>query len=97
MGHESLGAINAEQFYVSVSRGRERATIYTDMAPAILREAIQRAEVPKTATDLIGQPEPKKKSWEFVERVAAVYRQLREKAAEVIREWTQEKEPEYAR
>ena len=32
MGSESIRAINAEQFYVSVSRGRESATIYSDLA-----------------------------------------------------------------
>ena len=28
MGSESRPAINAEQFYVSVSRGRDQATVY---------------------------------------------------------------------
>jgi ATP-dependent exoDNAse (exonuclease V) alpha subunit len=31
MGGESLAAINSEQFYGSLSRGRERATFFTDL------------------------------------------------------------------
>ena len=31
MGRESLTAMGAEQFYVSVSRGRDQATIYSDL------------------------------------------------------------------
>ena len=33
MGADSRPAISAEQFYVSVSRGRERATVYTNLSP----------------------------------------------------------------
>ena len=53
MGHESVPAMNAEQFYVSVSRGRERATIYTDLSPATLRQAIQKHDARKSATELM--------------------------------------------
>lgn len=98
MGHESAPAINAEQFYVSVSRGRERATIYSDLSAPVLRDAIQRATKPKTATDLIGQPQkPEPSGWQFVQRVQRYYDQLREKAREFIQEWTQQREPEYVR
>ncbi|VTR95126.1 conjugative relaxase domain protein : Uncharacterized protein OS=Blastopirellula marina DSM 3645 GN=DSM3645_27912 PE=4 SV=1: AAA_30: UvrD_C_2 [Gemmata massiliana] len=52
MGKESLPAISAEQFYVSVSRGKEKATIFTDVPTPELREAIQKADSRKSATEL---------------------------------------------
>ena len=41
MGRDSQAAMNAAQFYVSASRGRSRCTIYSDLSPDELREAIQ--------------------------------------------------------
>jgi ATP-dependent exoDNAse (exonuclease V) alpha subunit len=58
MGSESRPAINAEQFYVSVSRGRHKAAIFTNIAPVLLREAIQRGESRISATELMGQRKP---------------------------------------
>jgi ATP-dependent exoDNAse (exonuclease V) alpha subunit len=88
MGHESRPAMNAQQFYVSVSRAREKVTIYTDMAVAVLRESIQRSDPRLSATELMGQAKDertlKEKTRKFVQRVQATYRQLREKATEVI-------------
>jgi hypothetical protein len=88
MGHESRPAMNAQQFYVSLSRAREKVTIYTDMAPAVLRESIQRSDPRLSATELMGQAMPtptlKEKTRKFVKRVQATYRQLREKATEYI-------------
>lgn len=48
---ESLPAAGAEQFYVSVSRGRKRATVYTDDKRA-LREAVQESRAGMTAGEL---------------------------------------------
>lgn len=48
---DSFPASSREQFYVSVSRGKERATIYTDDKAALL-EAVSRSDVQLTATDL---------------------------------------------
>lgn len=48
---DSLPASSREQFYVSVSRGRERATIYTDDKAALL-EAVNRSEDRVSATEL---------------------------------------------
>ena len=45
-------AASREQFYVSVSRGRERATVYTDDKTA-LRAAIAQGEERVTATELV--------------------------------------------
>ena len=55
-GAESLPAASREQFYVSVSRGREQATIYTDDKVELL-EAVSRSDERITATDLVGQRE----------------------------------------
>ena len=98
MGGESLPAINAEQFYVSVSRGRESAGLYTNLSPDELRKAIQRSDGRKSATELMGRPEPqvkakrKGKLREFMKQVAKVYRQLREKASAAITDRDKEKE-----
>jgi ATP-dependent exoDNAse (exonuclease V) alpha subunit len=50
----SLPAASREQFYVSLSRGRYRASIYTDSASA-LREAIQNSPSRMSATEFIQQ------------------------------------------
>jgi ATP-dependent exoDNAse (exonuclease V) alpha subunit len=82
MGEESRAAINAEQFYVSVSRGRDQATIYTNIPRDELREAVKRSDPRKSATELVGTPERKarKRQKEFVERVRKTYLRLRSKA-----------------
>jgi conjugative relaxase-like TrwC/TraI family protein len=49
---ESFAAASREQFYVSVSRGRHQATIFTDDASA-LREAVERSEERLSATELV--------------------------------------------
>lgn len=72
MGHESLPAVNAAQFYVSASRGKESARIYTDLNPTTLREAIQKSDPRMSATELMGpkpvkaMPLPKKKLRDFL-------------------------------
>ena len=48
----SLPTSSREQFYVSVSRGRERATVYTDDKPALL-EAVSRGDERMTATEMV--------------------------------------------
>lgn len=49
---DSLPASSREQFYVSVSRGREQATIYTDDREALLA-AVDRSDERMTATELV--------------------------------------------
>ena len=49
---ESFPASSREQFYVSVSRGRQQATIYTDDKTALL-EAICRSDGRLTATEFV--------------------------------------------
>ena len=86
MGQESLPAINAEQFYVSVSRGQEMATIYSDLPADRLREAIQKRYGRKSATELMGQSrsriktKPNASLRQFMKRAAELYRQLRLRA-----------------
>jgi conjugative relaxase-like TrwC/TraI family protein len=100
MGRKSLPAMSREQFYVSVSRGRERATIYSDLSPTQLREAVQKHDTRKSATELMNVPKPNLKGTAraIVARARRAYVQLREKAACAIRETTSAKgEQQYAR
>jgi len=52
MGHESLSAASREQFYVSVSRGRESVRLYTDDKAAMM-EAVQASGARLSATELM--------------------------------------------
>jgi conjugative relaxase-like TrwC/TraI family protein len=52
MGQESLGAANREQFYVSVSRGREAVRLYTDDKRALF-DAVEKSGVRLSATELL--------------------------------------------
>lgn len=90
MGQESLPAINREQFYVSVSRGREQATIYSGVSPTALREAIFRADDCKSAIEVFGK---RKREWlkRHMQRAKDVYRALRQRAARA----TPERKKEY--
>ncbi|MFO0958263.1 MAG: MobF family relaxase [Isosphaeraceae bacterium] len=85
MGHESRPAMGAEQFYVSVSRGRDQATIYSDLSPVELREAIQKADPRKSATELLRLApvpvKPKRRVKTLAERMRSAFQQLREKAS----------------
>jgi conjugative relaxase-like TrwC/TraI family protein len=58
MGNESLCAASREQFYVSVSRGREWVRLYTDDKQAMM-EAVQASGARLSATELL-QAEPAK-------------------------------------
>jgi len=49
----SLGAVNREQFYVSISRGRQRCRIFTD-DKLLLRDRIVRSSSRKAALELAG-------------------------------------------
>lgn len=51
---DSLPASSREQFYVSVSRGRESAAIYTDDKEALL-EAVSRSDDRLTATEFVAE------------------------------------------
>lgn len=49
---DSVPASSREQFYVSISRARERATVYTDDKESLL-EAVNRSDERLTATELV--------------------------------------------
>ncbi len=58
VGQESFAAANKEQFYVSVSRGREAVRLYTDDKAAML-EAVKGSGARLSASELMGNPQPK--------------------------------------
>ncbi|WP_437207109.1 MobF family relaxase [Planctomicrobium sp. SH664] len=69
MGSDSLPAINAKQFYVTVSRGSEDVAIYVDNK-ARIRRAIERSGEQLSATELVKAPETERssepeRSWEY--------------------------------
>jgi conjugative relaxase-like TrwC/TraI family protein len=104
MNKASLGAMSAEQGYVTVSRGRERGMIFTDLPRDELLKAVARGDNRKSATEVFTpKPEaaPAAKGAErmraFMEKVRSVYRQLQRKAAAVVREPLKQKEMGYAR
>jgi conjugative relaxase-like TrwC/TraI family protein len=94
MGDESIPAINSQQFYVSVSRGRDKATVYSNLPADELRQLIQRADNRKAATELMGHAKPKRtdRLRTLARRTSAAFRQLREKAAEMFRDFSFERE-----
>ena len=58
LGSESLAAANRQQFYVSVSRGREGMQLYTDDKEAMM-DAVRRSAARLSATELMGSQEAK--------------------------------------
>ena len=99
MGSESVPAMGAEQFYVSVSRGRESARVYTDMAPDAMREAIQRKDGRKSATELMGKPKRKPARTSFLTRIVKRaqdrFRKLRETFVGDSKDLGKQQEREY--
>jgi conjugative relaxase-like TrwC/TraI family protein len=80
VGSESLAAANREQFYVSVSRGREAVKLYTDDKEAV-RSAIQSSGARLSATELmegvksISKPKPGLKERLFtLQRAYRIYK-----------------------
>ena len=92
MNGNSLGAMSAEQGYVTISRGRERGMIFTDLGRDELLQAIQRADRRRSATELM-QPRPTQaaeegeagRMWQFMEKLRAYYREMQRKAAAMIK------------
>ena len=64
MGSESLPAIDARQFYVSVSRGRESATVFSDLSPADLHDAVARLATRKSASELVNDPKMRRENFD---------------------------------
>ena len=79
MGHDALVAVNREQFYVSVSRGRESVKLYTDDKEAML-DAVRASGQRLSATELLGAPAPEAKPPNKLrDAVQRNYQLLREK------------------
>jgi len=105
MGSESRPAINTQQFYVSASRGKESLRIFSDLSPLQLREAIQKNDNRKSATEFFGSaainPPPKlKRSFKatsLMKRIRETYRQLRERAIDAIESRPRQPEAVHAR
>ena len=71
---DSLPASSREQFYVSVSRGREQATIYTDDKEALL-EAVSRSDDRLTATEFVAGRDLRERATTLqrLEQLAAIH------------------------
>jgi conjugative relaxase-like TrwC/TraI family protein len=87
-GAESKPAITAQTFYVAASRARERAEIFTNISPVVLRSVIQKGDPRRSATELLQpqrqteKPKALPKARRFVQRVQETYRILRQRAAD---------------
>lgn len=86
---DSLPASSMQQFYVSVSRGREGATIYTDDKAGLL-EAVRHSDERLAATDLFKQPSVRERAVELQreaqEREVGVAPELQPELEEMISE-----------
>jgi conjugative relaxase-like TrwC/TraI family protein len=88
MGNESLSAASREQFYVSVSRGREAVRLYTDDKAAMM-EAVEKSGARLSATELMqseeAKPKPKRKisRSESLLNMRTAYRLWSEKRARI--------------
>jgi conjugative relaxase-like TrwC/TraI family protein len=86
LGSESFAAANREQFYVSVSRGREGVKLYTDDKAAMM-DAVQGSSARLSATELMGaeaKHQPVRKpgmAARLMRHAHRVYRNLRERIA----------------
>ena len=104
MNKASLGAMGAEQALVTISRGRERGMIFTDLSREELLEAIARGDNRMSATELFHRkPEAAQaakmpeRMRAFMEKVRTVYRQWQEKAAHMASVALTPREPVYER
>jgi len=85
LGQESFAAANKEQFYVSVSRGKEAVRLYTDDKAAMM-DAVQGSAARLSATELLQTTPPKRKA-SFTQRlirtgfIQRAYTALRERMA----------------
>lgn len=87
LNRASLGAAGAEQFLVSLSRGKQQGLVFTDLSRDDLVAAVKRADNRKSATELF-KPKPSQaakaadKGWQFMRRIHAEYEHWRKTAAQ---------------
>lgn len=93
MTQQNLPGINAEQYYVTLSRPRGKATIITDLPDETLREVIQKRDKRTSATELM------KKKPKRLDRLRAFLTKARDRLkslqATVTKERQLQKELEY--
>jgi len=82
MNSESLLAASREQFYVSVSRGREGVRLYTDDKDEMVR-AVKASSARMSTSDLLGSP-PREKKQPLMHRLIGMQRVRN--AYQVVRE-----------
>lgn len=83
-GDESLPVANMQQFYVSVSRGRESVTIYTEDREALLK-AVEKSGARVSATELVGSsPRSFERAATMVNRLASHSRAWAARQAEKV-------------
>lgn len=86
MGQDALIAASREQFYVSVSRGRESVTLYTDDKQAML-DAVKTSGQRLSATELLAGQTPQarpKQTQKLRDAIKQNYQVLREKGRDMI-------------
>ena len=92
MGSESLPAINAKQFYVTVSRGSEDVAIYVD-DKAKVRRAIARSGEQLSATELVRPDETQPTRSDIRDRMHEYFHQGRQAVRSFqdrVKNWWQE-------
>ena len=86
MGQDALMAASREQFYVSVSRGRESVKLYTDDKQAML-DAVKTSGQRLSATELLAGQAPEarpKQTKKLRDAIKQNYQVLREKGRDMI-------------
>ncbi len=86
MGQDALAAASREQFYVSVSRGRESVKLYTDDKQAML-DAVKTSGQRLSATELLAGQAPEarpKQTKKLRDAIKQNYQVLREKGRDII-------------
>jgi conjugative relaxase-like TrwC/TraI family protein len=86
MGQDALAAASREQFYVSVSRGRECVKLYTDDKEAML-DAVKTSGQRLSATELLSGQAPEarpKQTRKLRDAIKQNYQVLREKGRDLI-------------
>ena len=98
-----MTAANIEQFYVTLSRGRKSALIYTDNKAALL-DAVKHSAARMSATELLGTQAPEKRRPGMLHvlrahahRARRVGQAIFNRGREMYLEMTRGKEQGYAR
>jgi conjugative relaxase-like TrwC/TraI family protein len=99
VGQESFAAANKEQFYVSVSRGKEAVRLYTDNKAAML-DAIKGSSARLSASELMQEPVKRRagvmERLFKVQQIQKAYRAVRERIASPRVDQSQREAPNHA-